>query len=223
MIVVAIGTKSTAVHELSKFTFSFFHIETRNKSTAYPTANDKPNYYTMSRSYQTIPPANAPKDEPSSTPVPMMKKIVIAAMVGTAVLVVGYSYGASNNPAMFDIATTTMTTTATAANSFAEMEKVECSEGPCKYNRNEKVCLSGNFTKGCKWYPHLRNDVWDTIGFCSSCAGVNCGNHRAFNCKKCKYYEGLEMGKNYCNGECTWDTRFNWRRPRSVWPQCYPK
>ena len=62
----------------------------------------------MSPSYQTIPPANAPKDEQrSSTPVPMMQKVVIAAMmVGTA-LVAGYSYGANTNPAMIDIATTT--------------------------------------------------------------------------------------------------------------------
>ena len=172
----------------------------------------------MSPSYQTIPPANAPKDEHSSTPVPRMMKVAVAAMVGTALVVVGYSYGASINPAMFDIATTTMTKTATAANSFAEMEKESCRNGPCKYNHNEKDCLSGNFTKGCKWYPHLRNDVWDTIGFCSSCAGVNCGNHRTFACYGCEYYKGSwEKGKNYCNGECKWDTRFPHRA------QCYPK
>ena len=68
----------------------------------------------MSPSYQTIPAANAPKanapkDEHSSTPVPMMKKVVIAAMVGTA-LVAGYSYSAGTNPSMIDIATTTTTT-----------------------------------------------------------------------------------------------------------------
>jgi len=71
----------------------------------------------MSPSYQTIPPANAPKDEQrSSTPVPMMQKVVIAAMmVGTA-LVAGYSYGASTNPVMIDKATMTTTTMTTAAN-----------------------------------------------------------------------------------------------------------
>ena len=68
----------------------------------------------MVPSYQTVPlanvptKANVPKDERSSTPVTMMKKVAIAAMVGTA-LVVGYSYGASTNPARINIATTTTT------------------------------------------------------------------------------------------------------------------
>ena len=181
----------------------------------------------MSPSYQTVPPANAPKEEPSSTPVPMMKKVAVVAMVGTA-LVVGYSYGASTNPARIDIATTTMTTTATAANlvrggvrngdnSFAEMEKEDCITGPCNKNRNEKACLSGTFTKGCNWYPQ-----WGAGG-CSSCSGVGCGSHRAVSCRACSYYDGINKGKNYCNGECIWDSRFNWRYPPSIWPQCYPK
>jgi len=141
---------------------------------------------TMSPSYQTVPPAtnapkaNAPKEERSSTPVPMMKKVGIVAMVGTA-LVVGYSYGASTNHAM--IATTTMTTTSAAnlvrggvrngdagqedfsstsigdnyvksvTNSFAEKEE----EGDCIDNSNEKACRE---QKGCYWYGGMLNTCW---------------------------------------------------------------
>ena len=124
--------------------------------------------------YQTIPPANAPKDEPS-------------AMVGTA-LVAGYSYGANTNPAMIDIATTTTTANlvrggdSNGDNSFAEIENEDCLFGPCNKNRNEKACMSGTFTKGCNWYPHYRD------GVCSSCSGVNCGNHRAPICSRCNWY-----------------------------------
>ena len=76
----------------------------------------------MFPSYQTVPlanvsKANAPKDERSSTPVPRMKKVAVAAMVGVALVVVGYSYSSSTtHPAKIDIATTTMTTTTAAAN-----------------------------------------------------------------------------------------------------------
>mmetsp|Transcript_14126 Transcript_14126/g.16055 ORF Transcript_14126/g.16055 Transcript_14126/m.16055 type:complete len:154 (+) Transcript_14126:130-591(+) len=45
----------------------------------------------MSPSYQTVPLATPSKDEPSSTPVPMLKKIAVAAVVG-AILVVGNGY-----------------------------------------------------------------------------------------------------------------------------------
>eukprot|EP00751_Fragilariopsis_kerguelensis_P018116 CAMPEP_0170843686 /NCGR_PEP_ID=MMETSP0734-20130129/6407_1 /TAXON_ID=186038 /ORGANISM="Fragilariopsis kerguelensis, Strain L26-C5" /LENGTH=126 /DNA_ID=CAMNT_0011211905 /DNA_START=206 /DNA_END=583 /DNA_ORIENTATION=- len=51
----------------------------------------------MSPSYETVPLATPSKDEPSSTPVPMLKKIAVAAVVGAA-LVVGY--GSSTNQAM---------------------------------------------------------------------------------------------------------------------------
>ena len=47
---------------------------------------------------QTVSLATPPKDEPSSTLVPMMIKVVAAAMVGTA-LVVGNAYGFSHYPA----------------------------------------------------------------------------------------------------------------------------
>merc|ERR1711865_1103607 len=66
-----------------------------------------------------VPKANAPKVERASTPVLTRKKVVIAAMmVGMALVVLSYSYGASTiHPArMTDIATTTTTMTATAAN-----------------------------------------------------------------------------------------------------------
>jgi len=70
----------------------------QNNSTLYSKENDKPNY-TMPPSYQTVPLVTPPKDEPSSTSVPMMKKVAVAAMVGMA-LVGGNAYGSSNNPAM---------------------------------------------------------------------------------------------------------------------------
>ena len=44
----------------------------------------------MFPSYQTDPLAIVPKEEPSSIPVPMMKKIAVAAMVGTA-FVLGFA------------------------------------------------------------------------------------------------------------------------------------
>ena len=157
----------------------------------------------MSPSYQTIPPANAMKEEPSSTPVPMMKKIGIAAMVGTALLVVGYSYGSSTNPAMIKSVT----------NSFAEMEKEDCWTGPCNKNRNEIACLSGTFTKGCKWYPH---SCVEGACQCSSCSGVDCGNHRAVDCERCTSRK--RKGEKYCHGECKWG--FNWA---FLGHGCYPK
>ena len=61
----------------------------------------------MPPSYQTVPLAVPPKtlaippEEPAPTSVPTMKKLVVAAMVGTA-LVGGYSYGSSTNPAMIN-------------------------------------------------------------------------------------------------------------------------
>ena len=61
----------------------------------------------MPTSYQTVPLAVPPKtlaippEEPAPTSVPTMKKLVAAAMVGTA-LVGGYSYGFSTNPAMIN-------------------------------------------------------------------------------------------------------------------------
>ena len=52
----------------------------------------------MSTSYQTVFLATPLKDESSSSPVQIMKKVVVAVMVGTA-LVVGNAYGFSTNPA----------------------------------------------------------------------------------------------------------------------------
>merc|ERR1711865_29856 len=58
--------------------------------------------------------------ERASTPVPRRKKVAVAVamMVGMALVVLSYSYGASTiHPArMTDIATTTTTMTTTAAN-----------------------------------------------------------------------------------------------------------
>ena len=165
----------------------------------------------MTPSYQHTT-TNNPKEEPSYTPVPMIKKVAIAAMVGTALLVVGYSYGASTNPARIEIATTTTAAAAnlvrggvsTGDNSFADMEKEEgCWNGPCNKQRNEKACLSGTFAVGCNWYPQ-----WG----CSSCSGVSCGNHRAVECGWCTMFGGsfpANKGKNYCNGECKWHN-VNW-------------
>ena len=159
----------------------------------------------MSPSYQTIPPANAPKDEPS-------------AMVGTA-LVAGYSYGANTNPAMIDIATTTTTANlvrggdSNGDNSFAEIENEDCLFGPCNKNRNEIACLSGTFTKGCKWYPH---SCVEGACQCSSCSGVDCGNHRAVDCERCTSRK--RKGEKYCHGECKWG--FNWA---FLGHGCYPK
>ena len=137
-------------------------------------------------------------------------------MVGMAVLVVGYSYGArTTHPArMTDIATTTMTKTTkpAAANlvqggvrtgdtSLAEMEKEDCYRRPCNKNKNKEACLSG-LTEGCHWYPMWSNTMvpgGGTTGGCSSCSGVNCGKgtnghrsngHRAINCSQCPQYGG---------------------------------
>merc|ERR1719162_2024375 len=130
---------------------------------------------------------------------------------------------------MIDKATTTTTTAATAANldrggvrnddsSFAvNFPARACYDGPCNKNRNEKACLSGTFTKGCTWHWTLGG------GRCSSCVGVNCGNHRSHTCRGCPFLKGEEMEKNYCNGECTWDNRWDWRRPLVVWSECYLK
>ena len=54
----------------------------------------------MSPSYETVPLATPSKDEPSSTPVPMLKKVAVAALVGTAALVVGNPYGSNTNQTM---------------------------------------------------------------------------------------------------------------------------
>ena len=150
-------------------------------------------------------------------------------MVGTALLVVGYSYGASTNPARIEIATTTTAAAAnlvrggvsTGDNSFADMEKEEgCWNGPCNKQRNEKACLSGTFAVGCNWYPQ-----WG----CSSCSGVSCGNHRAVECGYCNLYgpdprkpfKTNDKGKNYCNGDCWWGRqKFG---VGLVLPRCWPK
>ena len=73
------------------FTSSETIIRNKTKSfnIPYPTANNTPNY-TMFPSYQTVPLANASKEESSSPPVPRMKKVAVAAMVGTA-FVLGFS------------------------------------------------------------------------------------------------------------------------------------
>jgi len=139
----------------------------------------------MSPSYQTIPPANAPKDEPSSTPVPMMKQVVIAAMVGTA---------------MIDIATTTTTTANLVRGGVSNDDPCygkNCNDPCYDKNPNEKVCTE---RVGCYFYPH-----WGSAGICDSSSGVNCGGHRATECVECPYYEKTYK-VNYCNGECKWSS-----------------
>ena len=182
----------------------------------------------MFPSYQTVPLANVPTkaNAPKTTPVPRMKKVAVAALVGMALVVVGYSYGASTiHPArMTDIATTTTTTTAanlvrggvrTGDTSFVAMEKEDCYRGPCNKNRgNKEACLSG-LTEGCHRYPLWGNAVvpgGGTVGGCSRCSGVDCGNgHRAATCALCPSYAGLPVNtftekfqKFYCNEECKW-------------------
>ena len=99
----------------------------------------------MSPSYQTIPPATS-KDEPSSTPVPMMKKVAVVAMVGTA-LVVGYSYGASTNPARINIATTTTATNLVRGGVRNGDAGQEDWDSYC-VGLNEKACKG---QKECQW------------------------------------------------------------------------
>ena len=160
----------------------------------------------MSTSYQTIPSANAPTDEPSSTPVPRMKKVAVAAMmVSMAFVVVGYLYGASNNnnPAMIKSVT----------NSFAKMEEEEgggllgsCFSGDRCYDLScsDVACKE---REGCYWYPFRILGKNQCTGTCSSCSGVNCGNnYPAINCHRCLSYR--HQGEKYCQGECKWG--YNW-------------
>ena len=150
----------------------------------------------MFPSYKTVPLANTPKAERSSTPVPRMKKIAVAAMVGMALVVVGYSYGASTtHPAKIDIATTTTTTAANLIRGGSRKYGDAC------YNlgSNEEACTG---REGCYWYPHWASPH----GWCSSSPGVDCGGFRARDCETCPYYESINnQGAKYCLGDCYWD------------------
>ena len=163
----------------------------------------------MFPSYQTVPlanvptKANVPKDERSSTPVPRMKKVAVAALFGMALVVVCYSYGSNTHPAMMiDIATTT-TTAAAAAN----LVRGSVSNGDACYDieaGNETACKG---REGCYWYPHWGS----THGFCSSSPGVECGGYRARDCRACPYYDSINnQGKEYCQGDCEWDIGWPW-------------
>ena len=161
----------------------------------------------MFPSYQTVPlanvptKANAPKEERSSTPVPRRKKVAVAAamMVGMAVLVVGYSYGASTtHPARIDIATTT-------ENLVPQPPTEVPTQFPyrdlCYDVRDKWVCKNLEFFP-CYWYPHYWSNPQ---GMCSSFKGVDCGGHRAITCNECPYYDSREdLGPSFCNGECKW-------------------
>ena len=155
----------------------------------------------MFPSYQTVPLANAPKEERSSTPVPWMKKIAIAAMVGMALVVVGYSYGASTtHPAIIDITTTTTTTAANLVRGGSRKYGDACYD----IGSNEEACTG---REGCYWYPHWASPN----GWCSSSSGVDCGvnnqglGFRARDCATCPYYESVNnQGEKYCHGDCEW-------------------
>ena len=152
----------------------------------------------------------------------MMKKVVITAMVGTA-LVAGYSYGSSTNPAMIDIATTTTTTTAAylvrggVSNSGDAASPSQPPDGPCMRNHHDyNSCMSA---KGCYWYPH-----WGSGG-CTECAqppcGVICGWYRAPNCFTCPYYESTKNeGGTYCSVDCKWHSGWH---TASFLGECEPK
>ena len=64
---------------------------------------------------------------------------------------------------------------------------------------NEQTCAG---REGCYWYPHVF--FKDGTGTCYATAGVNCGAHRAPECKLCTFYDDDSKGGNYCNGDCTW-------------------
>ena len=155
----------------------------------------------MFPSYQTIPlanvsKANAPKEERSSTPVPRMKQVAVAAMVSMALVVVGYSYGASTtHPGMMIDITTTTTAAANLEPNYGDAcYDIGSNEGACK-----------NSLSGCHWYPHWASPN----GWCSSSPGVDCGvnkqglGFRARDCKTCPYYESVNnQGDEYCGGDC---------------------
>ena len=66
-------------------------------------------------------------------------------------------------------------------------------------NGNEQACEG---RKECYWYPHGSFD--EVIGTCSTLAGVSCGQHRATDCDQCQYYDTVDHGEAYCNGDCKW-------------------
>ena len=133
----------------------------------------------MVPSYQTVPLANVPTK--ANVPKDERSKVAVAALFGMALLVVGYSYGASTtHPAKINIATTTTAAAnlvrggvrngdagqedfsstsigdnyvKSVTNSFAEKEE----EGDCIDNSNEKACRE---QKGCYWYGGMLNTCW---------------------------------------------------------------
>ena len=70
-------------------------------------------------------------------------------------------------------------------------------------NGNEQACEG---REGCYWYPH--GSYWEVIGTCSSSPGVSCGQHRANACNQCPYYDTVDHGANYCNGDCKWQSHW---------------
>merc|ERR1712238_99640 len=101
-------------------------------------------------------------------------------------------------------------------NSFVEEEVEEgggllkggCRSAPCvEHKGNEKACKGQG---GCYWYSHLgqhigHKHIGTKGGLCSTCAGVNCGTHRAPACNSCPSYDGEDKGKVYCSGDCKWN------------------
>ena len=102
-------------------------------------------------------------------------------------------------------------------NTFVEEEEggllgdiSKCGNGPCTTHSDAKAC---NGHGGCYWFPHV--GFYSRVGKCSSCAGVDCGahfnprceswvTHRAPRCVDCRYYDLVDKGKGYCNGDCKW-------------------
>ena len=125
----------------------------------------------MVPSYQTVPlanvpKANAPKDERSLTPVPRMKKVAVATLVGMALVVVGYAYGSSTiHPArMTDIALTT------AANLVrgGVSKNQKCFNGPCNdHDGDEEACKK---QEECYWFKdvHMKILFKDICSICNT-------------------------------------------------------
>ena len=172
----------------------------------------------MFPSYQTVPlanisKANAPKEERSSTPVPRMTKVAVAAMVGMALVVGGYSYGASTtHPAMMIDITTTRTTAAANLVRGGVRNGETYGPGDACYDigSDEEACTG---REGCYWYPHWASSQ----GWCSSSSGVDCGvnnqglGFRARDCATCPYYESVNnQGMDYCHGDCERRRQYDW-------------
>ena len=97
----------------------------------------------MSPSYQTVPLVTPPKVEPSSTSVPMMKKVAVAAMVGTAFLAGSY------------VPRTTHIRSPTGSlSAMGDMSFLDSTPG-------NTDCLKGEAVASCK----PGDEFWSVVGF----------------------------------------------------------